>query len=225
MNVITGQENDLYEKLKFDINDDVIEMKFIVLFLMESRIKLIIDDLEKAVLNGSKIKIITGTYLNITEPSCIYYLKDRLGDKVDIRFLNVPGIFFHPKTYIINKGDESVLYIGLSNMSRTALAEDVGLNYRLTKNLSPHDFQKFEDEFNYIYEWQSDEVTDERLRQYASIWIKPKIIKQLEKSQKVERPKKVEPFGPQIEALYELKKARDEGIEKGMVVVPRGNVS
>ena len=33
MNVITGQENDLYEKLKFDINDDVIEMKFIVLFL------------------------------------------------------------------------------------------------------------------------------------------------------------------------------------------------
>ena len=221
MNAITGQKNNLYERLKFDINDAV-EMKFIVSFLMESGIKLIGDDLEVAISNGTKLKIITGTYLNITEPSCIYYLKDRLGDKVDIRFFNVPQIAFHPKTYIINKKSESVLYIGSSNMSRSALIEGVEWNYRLDKKLSPEDFQGFEDEFDYIYENQSDEVTDEKLRQYASIWVKPRIIKQIEETQKIEVPKKIEPFGHQIEALYELKKAREEGIDKGMVVAATG---
>ncbi len=221
MNAITGRKNNLYERLKFDINDAV-EMKFIVSFLMESGIKLIADDLEAAILNGAKLKIITGTYLNITEPSCIYYLKDRLGDKVDIRFFNIPQLSFHPKTYIINKKSESVLYIGSSNMSRSALIEGVEWNYRLDKKLSPEDFQGFEDEFDYIYENQSDEVTDEKLRQYASIWVKPRIIKQIEETQKIEVPKKIEPFGHQIEALYELKKAREEGIDKGMVVAATG---
>lgn len=124
LNAITGQENNLYEKLKLDINDAV-EIKFIVSFLMESGIRLIIDDLERAVSNGAKLKIITGTYLNITEPSCIYYLKNRLGDKADVRFFNVPQISFHPKTYIINKESESVLYIGSSNISKSALVEGV----------------------------------------------------------------------------------------------------
>lgn len=221
MNAITGQKNNLYERLKFDINDAV-EMKFIVSFLMESGIKLIADDLEAAISDETKLKIITGTYLNITEPSCIYYLKDRLGDKVDIRFFNVPQIAFHPKTYIINKKSESVLYIGSSNMSRSAMIEGVEWNYRLDKKLSTEDFQGFEDEFDYIYENQSDEVTDEKLRQYASIWVKPRIIKQIEETQKIEVPKKIEPFGHQIEALYELKKAREEGINKGMVVAATG---
>src|SRR5690606_21890186 len=72
------------------------------------------------------------------------------------------------------------------------------------------------------YEHQSDEVTDEKLRQYASIWKKPKIIRQIDKNREIEKPEKVEPFGPQIEALYELKRARDEGIDKGMVVAATG---
>lgn len=150
MNVVTGRKNNLYESLRNDINDAV-ELKFIVSFLMESGVKLIADDLQAAISNGAILKVITGTYLNVTEPSCIYYLKDRFGDKVDIRFFNVPEISFHPKTYIIHKKSESVLYIGSSNLSKSALLQGVEWNYRLEKNLSPLDFQKFEDEFDYIY--------------------------------------------------------------------------
>lgn len=221
-NVITGQnDNNLYKTLRLDICNAV-EMKFIVSFLMESGIKLIIDDLEKAIDNGAKLKIITGTYLNITEPSSIYYLKDRLGDGVDIRFFNVPNKVFHPKTYIINKEEENVLYIGSSNMSREALINSVEWNYRLNKKISPDDFIKFENEFDYIYENQSDEVTDEKLRQYASIWRKPKIMKNVDKNNKEKIHCEVEPYGHQIEALYELKKAREEGINKGMIVAATG---
>lgn len=70
---------------------------------------------------------------------------------------------FHPKTYIINKPTEDVLYIGSSNMSRTALINGIEWNYRLTKELAPKDYIRFEEEFNYIFEEKSDRITDEIL--------------------------------------------------------------
>jgi HKD family nuclease len=91
INAITGQNNCLYDRLKEDIQE-AREMKFIVSFLMESGVKFIIDDLKKAIDNGAILKIITGTYLNITEPSAIYYLKDKLEDNVEIKFFNVPDV-------------------------------------------------------------------------------------------------------------------------------------
>lgn len=207
INAITGQENSLYYRLRQDIQE-AREMKFIVSFLMESGVKLIIDDLKKAIDNGTSLKIITGTYLNITEPSAIYYLKDKFGDKVEVRFFNKAGVSFHPKTYIIHKDKESLLYIGSSNISKAALTHGVEWNYGLVKSLSPADFNRFEEEFDYIYKNQSDLVTDERLKEYASIWKRPKISKKMDKEIAEERPGKIEPRRAQIEALYELKKAR-----------------
>ena len=46
---------------------------------MESGAKLIADQLAAAARRGVPIKILTGTYLSVTEPSAIYYLKSRLG--------------------------------------------------------------------------------------------------------------------------------------------------
>jgi len=114
------------------------------------------------------------------------------------------------------------LYIGSSNISKSALTDGVEWNYRLVKSLSPDDFDKFEKEFDYIYKNQSDLVTDEKLKQYASIWKRPRILKKIDKEEKEESTEKVEPRGAQIEALYELKKAREEGIDKGMVVAATG---
>ena len=50
-------------------------MDIIVSFLMESGVKMLIAELENALKRGAKIRILTGNYLGITEPSAIIYEK------------------------------------------------------------------------------------------------------------------------------------------------------
>ena len=77
----------------------------IVSFLMESGVRMILDDLEQALNRGVKIRILTGNYLGITQPGALCLIKDRLGDRVDLRFYNEKGRSFHPKAYIFRRKD------------------------------------------------------------------------------------------------------------------------
>lgn len=47
----------------------------IVSFLMESGVKMLLDELDNALKRGAKIRILTGNYLGITQPSALYLLK------------------------------------------------------------------------------------------------------------------------------------------------------
>ena len=84
------------------------EIRIIVAFLMESGAKLIADQLAAAAARGVPIKILAGTYLSVTKPSAIYYLKGRLGPAVEIRFYNDPIRSFHPKAYIFEYEDDGL---------------------------------------------------------------------------------------------------------------------
>ncbi len=58
----------------------------IVSFLMESGVKMLLKDLDQAMKRGAKIRILTGNYLGITQPSALYLIKHELGENVDLRF-------------------------------------------------------------------------------------------------------------------------------------------
>lgn len=218
-NAITGQALQLYPFLSKELNNAT-EVKFVVSFLMESGVKLIIKDLKKLSLKGIPIKILTGTYLNITQPSAIYLLKSELGENVDIRFYSDKYISFHPKTYIIHQGDSGVIFIGSSNISKSALTSGIEWNYRLSKDSSLKDFIDFDNSFDDIFNNYSKPITNEELKNYALNWRKHKIFKSNNKL--LENIKEPSPVGAQIEALYELKSAREEGIDKGIVVAATG---
>ncbi|MBU3161797.1 hypothetical protein KPL37_19105 [Clostridium frigoris] len=87
-------------------------------FLMESEVKLLIDDLKLVAQSGVRIRILTGKYINITQPQALYLVKDALGDKVDLRFYNIRNKSFHPKAYIFEYEEDADAYIGYSDMSR-----------------------------------------------------------------------------------------------------------
>ncbi|WP_027308515.1 DEAD/DEAH box helicase family protein [Caloramator sp. ALD01] len=197
------------------------EINIIVSFLMESGVRLILDDLIFAKNRGAKIRIITGRYLNITQPSAIYLLKDRLGDYADIRFYNEENISFHPKAYIFDYNNGGDIFIGSSNLSESALTMGVEWNYRIEKTTNPEDFQEFKSEFFRIFEENSLRVDDDLLKKYSIEWKKPKFVFDENKEYKnvinLFRPK-----GAQIEALYELKRSRLEGFNKGLVVAATG---
>ena len=47
----------------------------IVSFLMESGVKMLLKDLDQAMKRGTKIRILTGNYLGITQSSALYLIK------------------------------------------------------------------------------------------------------------------------------------------------------
>ena len=117
--VMTGDRNRqryLYYQLKMSMHKAK-RIDIIVSFLMESGVKMILKDLKAALERGVSIRILTGNYLGITQPSALYLIKKELGERVDLRFYNDRERSFHPKSYIFHYDNESEMYIGSSNIS------------------------------------------------------------------------------------------------------------
>lgn len=174
-----------------------------------------------------------------------------MGDKVDLRFYNVPNKSFHPKAYIFEYVDKGEIFVGSSNISRSALMNGIEWNYRICNNTSPEDYTYFKQSFEDLFLNKSIIVDDNEMRKYSKNWKRPKLFEDLEKledgnpeseksqyisleeaqheividSEDSDECKIIEyprPIGPQIEALYELKKSRLEGWDKGIVVAATG---
>lgn len=215
--------------LVYGLKEAILRAKSIdinVAFLMESGVWLLQPELKEAAANNVTIRILTGNYLNITQPQALYLLKDILGDKVDLRFFNVPNKSFHPKAYIFEYEDDGDIFIGSSNISRSALTHGVEWNYRLKKSEFPQDFKLFKDKFEDLFLNYSTIVDEIELKRYSKQWRKPKIYTSIEEDcELVEKPNIIaypRPRGAQIEALCELKKSREEGFDKGLVVAATG---
>lgn len=217
-------KNHLYSKLK-ECFKKAESIDIIVSFLMTSGVKLIIKDLKDAIDRGVNIRILSGNYLNITQPEALYMLRAEFGNKINLRFYNNKNRSFHPKSYIFHYENDSDIFVGSSNISRGALTSSIEWNYRFNKNSNKEDFNFFMDEFNNLYNNHSIEVTDEVLNNYAKTWVRPKVYKDLETIGDFKEEKVVdlfEPRGPQIEILYSLNQSREEGFDKGLVVAATG---
>lgn len=222
-NSITGNKQYLINRLKTSIKNAT-TIDIIVSFLMESGVKLLLQDLKEALNRGVKIRILTGNYLKITQPQALYLLKSELKDKVDLRFYNNPNKSFHPKAYMFHNPIDSEIYIGSSNISRGALTSSIEWNYRFLKSTAPNDFKVFYDTFEDLFNNHSLIITDEVLKDYSKQWTRPNIYKDIEKEESKEDNviNIFEPRGAQIEALYSLEKSREEGFDKGLVVAATG---
>ncbi len=222
LNVITGDEdNYLSYWLKKSIKR-ASRIDIIVSFLMESGVKMLVKDLEEAIDRGAEVRILTGNYLSITQPQALYMLRDALGDRINLRFYSEKNKSFHPKSYIFHYADDGEVFIGSSNISRGALTNSIEWNYRLAKRNSEEDFKAFADSFVDLWENHSYEVDDKVLASYARSWIRPKIYKNMFEGDQSNVVDMVEPRGAQIEALYELKKTREEGFDKALVIASTG---
>ncbi len=213
LNALTGPKDYLLDYLLRNI-EKAENIRFNVSFLMETGIKAILPALKEASEKGTPIKILTTRYMGITEPAAIYLLLDQLGEQVDIRFYADNHRSFHPKAYIFDYLDDGEIFVGSSNLSLSALTLGVEWNLRLTKSQSFDDYHKFSETFNQLFSQESIPVTDKILREYASSW---KQRAHIDESQDY-----LSPRGAQIEALYELKKARNEGVHKGLVIAATG---
>ena len=232
--LITNSNTNLLPHLKEAIRNSN-KIKLLAAFIKESGVNLIIDDLIHALRKGAQIQILTGYYLGITEPSALYLLKMKLGEYADIRIYNHTNISFHPKTYIFQDDQSYEIFIGSSNISESALIHGVEWNYKIVKSHGEEDISYFIDSFGNLFENHSFKLDDEALKNYSIGWKKNKLFYKKGKQQfvlendslgkvasEIKDIQIVKPYGAQIEALYYLNQTREEGMQKGLVVMATG---
>ena len=228
--VMTGDQNKrmyLYCQLVKSIRQAK-QIDIIVSFLMESGVKMLLKDLNLALNRGAKIRILTGNYLGITQPSALYMIKRELGDQVELRFYNEKNRSFHPKSYIFHYENYSEIYIGSSNISRSALTSGIEWNYRFSSHKDPENYEKFFQTFEDLFENHSIVIDDQELKNYSKNWHKPAAARDLERYDQCEEDQDTkvrmlfEPRGAQIEALCALENSRAEGATKGLVQAATG---
>ena len=235
--VMTGDSNKnryLYYQLKQSIlNAKSIDI--VVSFLMESGVKMLLKDLKMALDRGVQIRLLTGNYLGITQPSALYLLKNELGDRIDLRFYNQKNRSFHPKAYMFHRENESEIYIGSSNISRSALTSGIEWNYRFSKSSDTVNFGLFMETFVDLFDNHSIIIDDNELKRYSKEWKRPAVQRDLDKYDEneedvshfsVENTSNIKDFfkprGVQIEALYSLNASREEGADRGLIYAATG---
>lgn len=201
----------------------------IVSFLMESGVKMLLEELDNALSRGVTIRILTGNYLGITQPSALYLIKRKLGDRVDLRFYNDRNRSFHPKSYIFHYADYSEMYIGSSNLSRSALTSGIEWNYRFSSKADPGNYEQFYNTFEDLFEHHSIVIDEEELRRYSKNWHRPAVARDLERYEFAEETVQedgvrqlYEPRGAQIEALCALEDTRAEGARRALISAATG---
>ena len=228
--VMTGDKNKnrfLYYQLKMSMLK-ASQIDIIVSFLMESGVRMILKDLKAALDRGVPVRILTGNYLGITQPSALCLIKKELGNRVDLRFYNDKERSFHPKSYIFHYDNMGEIYIGSSNISKSALTSGIEWNYRFNSLGDKKNFDLFYTAFVDLFENHSLVIDDQELTRYSKNWHKPAVSKDLAKYDNLEDASDAktemlfQPRGAQIEALYALQDSRAEGATKGLVQAATG---
>ena len=199
----------------------------VVSFLMESGVRMLLGELDNALKRGAKIRILTGNYLGITQPSALYLIKHKLGEQVDLRFYNEKNRSFHPKSYMFHYKDYSTIYIGSSNISKSALTSGIEWNYRFSSKIDSHNYEKFYNTFLDLFEHHSIVIDDDELKRYSKNWHRPAVSKDLDRydlqdDETTNNLALFEPRGAQIEALCALENTRAEGAGRALVQAATG---
>ena len=199
----------------------------VVSFLMESGVRMLLGELDNALKRGAKIRILTGNYLGITQPSALYLIKHKLGEQVDLRFYNEKNRSFHPKSYMFHYKDYSTIYIGSSNISKSALTSGIEWNYRFSSKTDSHNYEKFYNTFLDLFEHHSVVIDDDELKRYSKNWHRPAVSKDLDRydlqdNETTNNIALFEPRGAQIEALCALENTRAEGAGRALVQAATG---
>ncbi len=192
-----------------------------VSFLMVSGVELVLPHLRDLLNRGGRLRLLTGDYLDVTEPAALRLVNDLDGDRHPHVF-RTNRIPFHPKAWMFDFGDGSgALIVGSSNLSRQALTRGVEWNLRHFGQRGAAPLRAARDAFEALL--GRPEVTD-----LDEDWIDA-----YEARRATPRPamtgapdepaaKAPAPHRVQIEALDALEGTRAEGYRAGLVVLATG---
>ena len=238
LGMLTGMDVPMLGELSEDLAHAE-RVDLAVAFILESGLTRIEPYLLDVLDRGGCIRILTGDYMDVTEPRALLRLldlqasikhpndPDQDAGSIDCRvFQTNASLGFHPKAYLIGRhGGEHIAYVGSSNLTRAALERGVEWNYRLTKQSEPQAVVTIEAEFEKLFQHPrtvpltEDWIETYRKRRRVATPLPDRPEVDLETEKPAPPP---EPHGIQKEALAALEKTRAAGNRAGLVVLATG---
>lgn len=188
-----------------------------VAFVTEGGLSLILEQLKELENRNVKGKILTGDYLNFTEPKA---LKRLLKYKnVELKILSKEK--FHAKGYFFRKGNLWTLIIGSSNLTQTALTVNFEWNLKINSLEDGKITKDILNNFEEIFE-RLPKLDLKMIDNYEKIYkLSKNYSKTQEKNQNSLFKKDIKPNFMQKEALENLKLLR-ESEDKGLLISATG---
>ena len=196
--------------------DNCEEFCFSVAFITESGISVIKNKLKELEKKGIRGKILTTNYLNFNSPKALREI---------LKFNNIETRVyddgnFHSKGYIFKNHEQYTFIIGSSNLSQEALMKNEEWNLKITSMSEGELLKDTLDQFNAAWN-DAKTLTPEWIDRYETQYKNSKAMT----PQKMERliaPTVLTPNKMQEEAIKNLKRLRDEGKEKALLISATG---
>jgi superfamily II DNA or RNA helicase/diadenosine tetraphosphate (Ap4A) HIT family hydrolase/HKD family nuclease len=221
--LIVGGEDALIGHLLPHI-DRSIAVDLAVSFILESGIRLLRPHLQELLDRGGRLRILTGDYLDVTDPDALRRMTDLEGDAALFVF-EAGTTGFHPKSWIFHFRDGSgVALVGSSNLSQTALRTGVEWNFRTCTPDQKGDWADVLDGFEAL-------LARPEVKPLSNDWIDAYEARRLKTPQPTTRPVEVAlepalaqpaPHMIQTRALAALQETRAAGFTAGLVVLATG---
>jgi superfamily II DNA or RNA helicase/diadenosine tetraphosphate (Ap4A) HIT family hydrolase len=209
-------------------------------FVQDSGLELLRESVEAALARGARVRILTGDYLAITQAAALRRLLDWMDESearheedeerreaprgtFEARVVETEklGRSFHPKSWRFDGPGLAAAFVGSSNVSQAALRTGVEWNLRVERDREPRAYQEVANGFEgwwaraLCFDAAWVERYEARARQVAH----PLPSGEAE-AEPVEPPR--QPHDVQCEALSALKRSRDEGRQRALVVLATG---
>ncbi|MEG0301316.1 DEAD/DEAH box helicase [Cetobacterium sp.] len=182
-----------------------------VAFITESGITLLLEQLKKLANKNIKGKILTGDYLNFTQPKALKKLLEY--ENIELKILSNEN--FHAKGYFFKRNNVWSLIIGSSNLTQTALTTNFEWNLKVNSlengKIAKEIIGNFNDVFNRLP--PLDLLT---INSYEKLYNSSReYIKTLKLNQKSLTSEEIKPNYMQIQALNnleEIRKTKDKAL-------------
>jgi superfamily II DNA or RNA helicase/HKD family nuclease/SOS-response transcriptional repressor LexA len=224
---VGGKDDPFLPELLDEINSAT-EIAIAAAFIRLTGLNLIKAALSDALKRNVKLRILTGDYLNITDPHALRHLMLLKEQGADVRVFESEGKqSFHMKAYLfirneLNTADDGCIYIGSSNISRSALQDGLEWNLKVNRTENEGRFKQVIQQFDELF-------INPRCKRLTYAWIDTYIKRIPAKEVQVAlAPDAIEeevvPSANivQLEALAALAQARSEGYKRGLVVMATG---
>lgn len=197
---------------------------FSVSFIKKAGLVLLEREIEEALDRGAKGRIITSTYQNFTDIGSLeqFYTWQKEYDNFEchLDYECFGDIGFHTKGYLFEYDDSIELIIGSSNITRFALLKNYEWNISLISKDNLDSFNDALNEFEMIWDKTLDLNTKliEKYRlqlDYA--------IEKWDMDYVNTMDAKINPNSMQRKALRELRRYRDTGVKKALIISATGS--
>lgn len=218
--LITGAPHDPLLPQLIEALDRATEVDIVAAFVLTSGVNLLREHLADVLDRGGRIRVLTGDYFSVTEPSALRSMLD-LDGSLEVRAYETVDTSFHPKAYIVSAGGSGgVAFVGSSNLTRTALLDGIEWNYRVIHSTDRDGFTELAEGFKALWRDPQTKLVDEAWIRAYEKRRKPSAPPETGIDDEFEPPP--EPHEIQAAALAALEDTRAAGNTAGLVVLATG---